>query len=159
MALVPDIARTWRRPKAVMAEKIAGGSEPLALMYLMLSCLLVFVGQWPRLAREAHLAGGDVQPLIGASLLAWLFVMPLALYVIAGLVHLVSRLVRRPISPFAARMALFWGLMAAVPLWLLNGLTAGLVGAGPALTIVGAAAFGAFLWFVTAGLRAGRTLA
>ena len=56
-------------------------------------------------------------------------------------------------------MALFWGLMAAVPLWLLNGLTAGLVGEGPALTLVGVLALGAFLWFVVAGLRAGRALA
>ena len=156
MALIPDIARTWRRPKAVMAEKISEGTEPLALVYLMLACALVFVAQWPRLSRQAYLESTDVQPLIGATLMAWLFIMPLALYLIAGLVHLVSRLVKRPVTPFAARMALFWGLMAAVPAWLLHGLTAGFVGPGPALTIVGFVALAAFVWFVAAGLRAGR---
>ena len=159
VGLVPDIVRTWRRPRAVMAEKIADGTEGLALAYLMIACGLVFVGQWPVLAREAHLTGQEVQPLIGGALLAWLFIMPLALYVLAGIVHLVSRLVRRPVPPFAARMALFWGLMAAVPLWLLNGLTAGLVGEGPALTLVGLFALAAFLWFVVSGLRAGRAAA
>ena len=159
MALVPDIVRTWRRPRVVMAEKISGGTEGLALAYLMIACGLVFVGQWPVLAREAHLTGQEVQPLIGGALMAWLFIMPLALYLLAGLVHLVSRLVRRPIAPFAARMSLFWALMSAVPLWLLNGLTAGLLGEGPALTLVGLVAFAAFVWFVVSGFRAGRAAA
>ena len=139
-----------------MAEKISEGTEPLALVYLMLACALVFVAQWPRLSRQAHLEGIDVQALIGATLMAWLFIMPLALYLIAGLVHLASRLIRRSIPPFAARMALFWGLMAAVPAWLLHGLTAGFVGPGPELTVVGFVALAAFVWFVAAGLRAGR---
>ena len=158
MALVPDILRTWRRPRAVMAEKIASRSEPLALVYLVLACALVFIGQWPRLAREAHLAGGDVQPLIGGALLGWLFVMPLVLYLLAGAVHLGSRLLRRPVTGFTARMAIFWGLLAAVPAWLLDGLTAGFVGAGPARSLVGVVALGAFLLFVGAGLSAGREL-
>ena len=156
MALIPDIARTWRRPRAVMAEKISGGTESLALVYLMLACALVFVAQWPRLSREAHLGGLDVQALIGGTLLGWLFIMPLVLYLLAGAIHLVSRAVRRPVAPFAARMALFWGLMAAIPAWLLHGLTAGFVGPGPALNIVGFVALAAFLWFVASGLMAGR---
>ncbi|MGR3539976.1 MAG: hypothetical protein ACU0BS_00910 [Hasllibacter sp.] len=154
MALVPDIARTYRAPRAVQAEKIATGREDLALMYLMLACVLIFVGQWPAQQRVAMVTGAELQPLIGASLMAWVFVAPVLFYVIALVVAWAFRAARRGIGGFASRMALFWALMAAVPLWLLFGLTQGMVGPGPALNAVGVAAFAAFALFWAAGLRA-----
>ena len=154
MALTTDIAATYRRPGAVARDKIATRREELALAYLMLGCGLVFVGQWPKLQRDAYLAGEDLQPLIGASLFAWIFAAPVLLYLLAALVHLAARAARRPVGGFGSRMALFWALVAASPLWLLNGLTAGLVGPGPALSLVGLVAVGAFVWFWIAGLRA-----
>jgi hypothetical protein len=153
MALTGDIAATYRRPGRVIATKIATRREELALAYLMLGCGLVFVGQWPKLQRDAYLAGEDLQPLIGASLFAWIFAAPVLLYLLAWLVALLSRAVRRPVGGFGSRMALFWALVAASPLWLLNGLTAGLIGPGPALSLVGFFAAAAFLWFWIAGLR------
>ena len=120
----------------------------------MLGCGLVFVGQWPRLQREAYLSGADLQPLVGGALFAWVFAMPVIFYALAWVVHLGSRALRRPVGAFGSRMALFWALVAASPLWLLNGLTAGMVGPGPALALVGALAAGAFAWFWAAGLRA-----
>ena len=156
MALLPDIAATYRAPVAVQRAKIATGSDRLALAYLTIACVLIFVGQWPVQARTAHLTGADLQQLLGASLMAWVFVAPLFLYLLALLVHWASRAVRRPVSAFASRMALFWALIAAVPLWLLNGLTAAMVGEGAALALVGLIAFGTFLLFWAAGLRAAR---
>lgn len=153
MALTGDIAATYRRPGAVARDKIATRREELALAYLMLGCGLVFVGQWPKLQRDAYLSGDDLQPLIGASLFAWIFAAPVLLYLLAWLVHMAARLLRRPVGGFGSRMALFWALVAASPLWLLNGLTAGLVGPGPALDVVGFLAAAAFLWFWIAGLR------
>lgn len=154
MALTTDIVATYRRPVRIAREKIATRREELALIYLMIGCGLVFIGQWPRLQREAYLAGEDLQPLVGASLFAWIFAAPVLLYLLAWLVHLAARLVRRPVGGFGSRMALFWALVAASPLWLLNGLTAGMVGPGPALAVVGFVAAAAFLWFWAAGLKA-----
>ena len=154
MALLPDILATYRAPVRVQRAKIATGSERLALAYLSIACGLIFVGQWPVQARTAHLTGADLQTLLGGSLLAWVFVAPLLFYGLALVVHWLSRLARRPVAPFASRMALFWALMAAVPLWLLNGLTAALVGQGPALVLVGLLGLGAFVLFWIAGLRA-----
>ena len=156
MALLPDIAATYRSPVRVQRAKIATGSERLALAYLTIACLLIFVGQWPVQARTAHITGADLQQLLGASLMAWIFVAPLLFYLMALSVAWLSRLVRRPVASFASRMALFWALMAAVPLWLLNGLTAAMVGDGPALALVGVLAIGAFLLFWGAGLLAAR---
>ena len=154
MALTTDIVATYRRPGAVARDKIATGREDLALAYLMLACGLVFVGQWPKLQRQAYLGGEDLEPLIGGALFAWIFAAPVLLYLMAWLVHHASRAARRPVGGFGSRMALFWALAAASPLWLLNGLAAGMVGPGPALSLVGLAAAGAFLWFWVAGLRA-----
>lgn len=154
MALTTDIAATYRRPGTVARAKIATRREELALIYLMIGCGLVFVGQWPRLQRQAFLSGDELQPLIGASLFAWIFMVPVLLYLLAWVIGAVARAVRRPVGGFGSRMALFWALVAASPLWLLNGLTAGLVGPGPALDLVGLAAVGVFLWFWVAGLRA-----
>ena len=154
MALTTDIAATYRRPWAVARSKVASGREELALAYVMLGCGLVFVGQWPRLQRQAYLGGEDLQPLIGGALFAWVFAAPVLLYLLAWLVHQAARLARRPVGAFGSRMALFWALVAASPLWLLNGLVAGMIGPGPALSTVGALGVGAFAWFWVAGLRA-----
>ena len=156
MALLPDIIATYRAPMRMQRAKIATGSERLALAYLTIACGLIFVGQWPVQARAAHLTGADLQQLIGASLMAWVFVAPLFFYALALVVHWASRAARLPVGSFASRMVLFWALLAAVPLWLLNGLTAAMVGDGPALVLVGLAALGVFLLFWGAGLRAAR---
>lgn len=154
MALTTDILATYRRPGAVAAGKLATRREERALSYLMLGCGLVFVGQWPKLQRDAYLGDQDLQPLIGAALFAWIFLAPVLLYLLAWVVRLASLALRRPVSGFGSRMALFWALVAASPLWLLRGLTAGMIGPGPALAVVDAVTAGIFLWFWVAGLRA-----
>ncbi|MBM9595834.1 YIP1 family protein [Roseitranquillus sediminis] len=153
MAVTADIARTYRAPRAVLRRLLdQGPREDRALGMAMLSCVLIFLAQWPRLSREAHLTGQELDMLIGGALFGWVFVAPLLLYGIAALSHLVARGFGGHGSWFAARLALFWALLSAVPLWLVHGLVAGFVGPGPLLTVVGALALGAFLWFWVAGL-------
>jgi hypothetical protein len=120
----------------------------------MLACGLIFVAQWPRLSREAHLTEQPLEMLMGGALLAWIFIAPLLLYGLAALSILALRLAGQAPRPFAARLGLFWALFAAAPLWLVHGLVAGFVGPGPVLTVLGAGAFAAFLWFWWSGLRA-----
>ena len=103
----------------------------------MAACLLIFVGQWPRLAREAYLTPElTLDLLITSALLGWLFLAPLVLYGLAALSHAVARILGGKGSWFSARLAMFWALLAASPLWLLHGLVAGFVGPGPALSSV-----------------------
>lgn len=153
MAATRDIVATYRGPAAVVRRLLAQGPrEDRALIYLMLGCLMVFVAQTPRLAREAHVTGAELRMLMGATLMAWLFIAPLVFYVLAGLSALVLRLFRAGVSGFGARLALFWALLASSPLMLLWGLTAGFVGAGPALTLVGVLWLALFGWFWAGGL-------
>ena len=155
MSLTAEIARTYRSPAAAVRSQVAGGRrEDRALLVLMLGCGLIFVSQWPRLSREAHMDDRPVEVLMAGALMGWIFVAPLLLYGVAAISIFVLRLVGRPPVPFAARFALFWALLSASPLWLIHGLVAGLVGPGPALTAIGAVALSAFFWFWWSGLGA-----
>ena len=122
------------------------------MIYLMVGCLMVFVAQTPRLAREAYVSGEDLGMLMGATLMAWLFIAPLILYGLAFLSQLVLRAIGRSPGSYGARMALFWALLASSPLMLLWGLTAGFVGKGIELTIVGILWLLIFMWFWVGGL-------
>ncbi len=134
-----------------------GTREDRALAMLMAGCVLAFLSQLPRLSRVAHLTGEDLNPMLGGALFAWLFIAPLMFYLIAALSHLVAKLFKGQGDWFGARLALFWAFLAASPLMLLNGLTAGFVGPGPALTLVGFVWFMAFLWIWLSSLKIAET--
>jgi len=121
---------------------------------LMIACALIFVGQWPRLVRQSHEgeAGITFETLFAGALMGWIFIAPLVFYALALMLFWVLRLIGQDVSPFEVRYAIFWGLLAATPLILLNGLTAGLIGEGPALTLTGVISLFALLIFWGAGL-------
>lgn len=153
MSIARDIAATYRGPGRVIRDVLAMGQrEDRALAYVMGACALMFVAQLPRLAREAHLTGDDLNMLMGASLMGLIFIAPLMFYALGGLSHVIAKLLGGRGSFYTARMALFWALLAASPLILLHGLVAGFIGPGPQLTLVGAVWFIVFLWFWITGL-------
>ena len=146
MAVTTDILRTWRGPRGVMRELLAQGKrEDRAVAYLIVACLLIFVAQWPRLVRLSEGFGlppgqtaPDLTQLIAYEFLGWLMIWPLALYGLAAISHLVARIAGGRGTWFSARLALFWSLLASVPVLLLHGLVQGLVGPGAQANLVGA---------------------
>lgn len=154
LAVSTDILATYRRPAAVVRSHFARGvSEPRALSFVMIACMLVFVAQWPRLSREAFLTGEELEPMLGGALLGWLIIAPLMMYALAAIGRLVVRVAGLRMSGFGARLALFWALLASTPLLLLFGLVGGFVGAGAAQSLVGLVWVAVFLWFWITGLR------
>lgn len=153
MSVTRDIAATYRGPGKVIRGLLgAGAREDRALAILMSGCAVAFVAQWPRLAREAHLSGEALNTLLAGSLMGLLIFLPLVLFALAFFVQIVFVAVpRAELSGFGSRMALFWAFLAASPLMLLHGLTAGFVGKGIELSIVGLIWFVVFIWFWIAG--------
>ncbi|MEB3419381.1 YIP1 family protein [Salipiger marinus] len=148
MSLSREIVATYRGPGAVMRRLLAQGPrEDRALMFILAACALFFVAQLPAQARQAHLDGVDPNPLMGGALLGWLVLAPLLFYGLAALSHLIARVFGGRGTGYGARLALFWSLLAASPLLLLNGLVAGFMGPGPQLMLVGLLWFVIFLWF------------
>lgn len=154
MSATDDILRSYRAPRAVMRSLLARGrSEPWALSILLAALAVIFVAQWPRLSRIAHL--DPDQPLTGLMLgtgLAALAALP-AFYLLAGASHVIARALGGRGSFYGARLALFWALLAASPLMLLQGLVAGFIGAGAQLTFVSAAVGLVFAVIWLAALR------
>lgn len=156
MSVTRDIVRSYRDPDAVMRQHLAHGPrEDRALMFLMLSCALLFMAQWPRLARKAAVDDTiTLDALLAGALFGWVFVAPLFFYGLAALGRLLGRMVGGQGSFGSARMALFWTLLTIAPLALLRGLLSGLVGPGLIDMVAGLIVLGFFgyLWF--ANLRA-----
>ena len=154
MAVTTDILASYRGPGRVVRRLLdMGQREDRALAILMAGCVIMFIAQLPRLSREAHLTGQELNPILGGSLLAWVIIAPLIFYVLAAISHAVARLFGGKGGWYGARLALFWALLATTPVLLLHGLVAGFIGPGPALTAVGAIWLAIFLWFWLAGLR------
>ncbi|GFE48254.1 hypothetical protein So717_00070 [Roseobacter cerasinus] len=155
MAVTRNIRATYRNPGKTLRGLLAlGQREDRALAYLMAGCVVVFIAQMPRLAREAHLRDQDLNMLLGGSLMAWVFIAPLLLYCVAALSHLAAKLLRGQGSYYGARLALFWALLASSPVMLLNGLIAGFIGPGLELQVIGLVWFLLFMWFWVSGLIA-----
>ncbi len=152
MSVSRNIVATYRGPARVIRALLGDGQrEDRALAFLMGACALIFVAQLPRLAREAHLTGDELNMLMGATLMAWIFIAPLLMYAIAALARVVGRVLGGQGSMYGARLALFWSLLASTPLLLLHGLVAGFIGNGIELQIVGLIWLLCFCWFWISG--------
>lgn len=153
MAFILDIAATYRGPGRVIDRFLAAPEhEGRVLAMAIGACAFLFVAQWPALARKAHLEQQELNMLLGSSLMAAMFILPLLLYVLAYLAYFVQRLFGGKGNGYGARLALFWALLAASPLALLNGLVAGFIGNGAGVQVVGFLWTCVFLWFWLAGM-------
>ncbi len=138
-----------------LLEAMAGDDRPeaRALVYLLGGCFVIFVSALP-----AALVGGPQWPpdapaeaRVINTFFAWMFIAPLLFYLMAGLSHLLARLLRGQGTFARARMALFWSVLAVSPLMLLRAMVARLIGDGPQLMVADtlvALAFFAF-WAVS----------
>lgn len=155
MSTIADILTTWRAPRRGVRQQLAKARDEIhAIALVMVGCALIFVSQWPVHARAAFL---DPEIPLGARLtgaaVALLMLAPVLLYGLSALLHLVLKLIGGRGSFFAARIAVFWALLASTPLWLLWGLTEGMVDPGPAQVVTGSLAVLSFAIFLIAGLR------
>lgn len=160
MAITADILAAWKGPRRfIRAKRAENPADATVLVLMMAACFLMFVARWPWLARDAELqrqaaqtAGlpadqvPTLQALMGINLFVLVFVLPLILYALAALSHLVARLSGGRGDHAGARLALVWALLATAPAMLFQGLVAGLMGAGLQLRLVGVLVAGVFFW-------------
>ncbi|MEM1341498.1 MAG: hypothetical protein AAGF68_04210 [Pseudomonadota bacterium] len=182
MAVTTEIFASYLRPGRVFSRILARNlTEAQTFMYLMAAMLLGFVSQLPYVSRRANLPNPEMEAAIlaeagevrqieavevpqdmvdakfeafmSAEIVIWFFILPLFFYGLAGLSQLAFRLLKRQVRGVDLRMALFWALLVATPLKLAHGLFAGMIGPGPALTLVGFVWLLVFLWVWSGNLR------
>ena len=129
--------------------------DRVMLVVLMVAMLIFLVAQGPLNVRLAELDPSiPFDARMGGSMLAVLFMMPLLAYGLASLIAVVSRATPWRLEPRESRLALFWALLAVSPAMLLQGLVAGFIGPGPALTLVQIICGLGFLFIWGAGISA-----
>ncbi|MEQ8903115.1 MAG: YIP1 family protein [Roseovarius sp.] len=155
MPVTSDIVATYRGPRRVVRRLLdIGEREDRALILVITACVLIFVAQAPWQARLAHFDPSvPIEARLYWSSFFWILIMPLLLYLLAFLSHLVARTLGGNGSGYGARIALFWAFLAVSPVSLLLGIVAGFVGPGPGLQGVGLIWCGVFGWFWLSGLR------
>jgi len=154
VALTSDIMATYRSPSRVVSRFLAQGrNEVRALLFMMIAGILIFVASTPYQACEAQL---DTEvPLLARmywSAFLYIFILPILVYVFAAVVWVLARVARREVTGYQIRFTLIWALLASTPVLLLMGLTAGFIGPGIQLQVVGFVWIGVFGWFWAAGL-------
>jgi hypothetical protein len=123
MSLIGDIAAAYRHPARVAAnQKARGVTEPQTLVYGLLFGFLSFVAQLPALSVMAGSTGAPLAGLAAANFAAFVFFMPLMLYLLAALAHVIVLRFGGRASWSQARRALFWAALVSTPLILLTGL-------------------------------------
>ena len=154
MPVSQDIVRTYRGPRRVVRDLLAMGQrEDRAIAWLMIGCFIFFLARLPGLQRFAVLEGSDFQRDVIYAFFALLMIAPLLFYAVAGIAYLVMRVAGRPITPYGARVAIFWGWLASTPLALFYGLLAGFNGLEHQGTVaIGFIWTAVLAWFWVAGL-------
>lgn len=156
MSLTAEMFTTWRDPAAPVRRRLAEGvREDRALALLMAAGGLMFLARAPALARAAALDPSvPLDARLGITFFALQFLLPLAAYGLAALLHLALRACGARGPAHGARLALFWALLAIAPAMLVQGLAEGLLGPVAAVRLFGLVVFAAFLWFLARGLGA-----
>lgn len=154
MALTQDIIATYKGPKRVVARFLAQGrNEVRALLFVLIAGVLMFVAVAPYQAREAQLDPDiPLEARLYWSAFFYILILPIFIYLFALIIWGLARIARRQITGYEIRFTLIWALLASTPIMLLMGLTAGFIGPGIQLQLLGLIWVLVFGWFWVSGL-------
>lgn len=154
MALTQDILATYKGPGRVVSRFLEQGrNEVRALLFVLIAGVLMFIAVTPYQAREAQI-DPDIpfEARLYWSAFFYILILPILIYVFALIVTGLAKIARRRITGYQIRFTLIWALLAATPVTLLTGLTAGFMGPGIQLQAIGVIWVAIFGWFWVSGL-------
>lgn len=154
MPVSRDITQMYRRPRTVVRGLYdMGQREDRAIAWLMIGCFMVFISRLPALQRGAVNEGTNFQQDTIYAFFALMMIAPLAFYLIAAVMFLITKAMRPAVTAYGARLAVFWGWLASTPLALFYGLLVGFNGIEhPGTQAIGAVWLAVLLWFWISGL-------
>ena len=146
-----NILHSYLRPHQVLAQLLQDGKrEDRALAILFTACSALFLMQIPLLAHDT--VSGDMARALSYAFFVCMMILPLILYALAALVHLLARLLGGKGTWYSARLAVFWSILAISPLALLWGVVKGFYGDTLASSLLAWGGGVAFLWIFAGAL-------
>ena len=124
MTVVSDLVQTYSRPGEVFRKKLAAPEEARAFIYLITSCLLFFLGEFPSLV-QLSAAPSSTVPLearMSGYFLGIMILAPLVFYAFAVVGTLALRLLGHRVTWHQSRIVLFWSLLVVAPWTLVLGI-------------------------------------
>jgi len=100
-----------------------GIREEQTLFFAILFGLLSFLSLLPALAKHAFLTNESLSALAAAQFISSVFMMPLLMYGIAAVSHLILKYFGGQGDYIGARRALFWAALVTTPAILLTSIT------------------------------------
>ena len=123
MSLLSDIVAAYKAPTVEMRRHIDNGvREAQTLFFAVLFGGLSFLSLLPDIAKRAHLTDDSLSGLAAAQLIASVFMMPLLMYGIAALSHVILARFGGQGEHIEARRALFWAAVVTAPVMLISAL-------------------------------------
>lgn len=155
MSLTKNILRSYRAPRVVLRGLIEQGlREPQVLFFGTLACALIYVAQWPGLSRAAVLDPSvTFEQRMGGALFGTIFLLPLILYGVAGVLQIVLRVVRHAVPGLWVRAALFWSLLCVTPLMLVQAALSVMFSSIGVALVFGVGVAAIFAYILIQGLR------
>jgi hypothetical protein len=95
-----------------------GIAEEQTLFFALLFGGLSFLSQLPEIAKRAHLTDDSLPAMTAAQFIASVFMMPLLMYAIAAISHLILGRFGGQGDHIGARRALFWAGVVTAPVML-----------------------------------------
>jgi hypothetical protein len=121
MPLLSNISAAYKAPKVEMRRHISDGiREEQTLFFAMLFGGLSFLSLLPDIAKRAFLADESLPAMAAAQFIASVFMMPLLMYGIAAISHVVLGRFGGQGDHIGARRALFWAAIATAPVMLFS---------------------------------------
>lgn len=121
MSLIYDIGAALKSPKREMRRHISDGiREEQTLFFALLFGGLSFVSLLPDIAKRAYLTDDSLSAMAAAQFIASVFMMPLLMYGIAAISHVILARFGGQGDHIGARRALFWAAVVTTPLMLLS---------------------------------------
>lgn len=121
MSLVEDILRAYRAPRSVMQAQIDRGiTEAQTLFYGMFFGVINLIANYPRIA-NTQADPEVIMGMISGIFIAYIFFLPLMLYALAGVIHLVLLKFGGQASWAEARRAFNWSAVCVIPFVLCSG--------------------------------------
>lgn len=151
-ALISEVLAAYTAPAEVAARQVALAREERVLGHIAVFAFLSLVASVPEMLRLAETRDAALPGVFGAFFVGRMLLLPLAIYIVSGLISLCIRASGASLSWLHGRAVFAFAALVSLPFLLVAALVEGF-GLGPVATSLSLAGFVVFVWQYVIGVR------